>query len=240
MDNFVTGLSVLANKAKLDLSPEQINSLAQHWQLVKQANNSFNITAITDDQIAAEKHYLDCLLAVDQILAIAPKQAVDIGSGGGFPGIVLAIACPDTQWLLLEASAKKAAFLQQVIEELAINNATVLNDRAETAAHCPDLRAAFDLVTARAVSQLNILVEYALPLLKINGSFLAYKGPNINEEIADATKALELLGGKVAEITEKTLPDSADTRCLVRIVAATACPDKYPRRPGMPEKRPLS
>ncbi|MEG1998310.1 MAG: 16S rRNA (guanine(527)-N(7))-methyltransferase RsmG, partial [Clostridiales bacterium] len=133
MKKFALRLETLLRQVEIDLTPEQLALAAAHWDLVLEANGSFNITGITEEAAAAEKHYLDCLLAVPLVKEIKPKLAVDIGSGGGFPGLVLAIAVPDTRFLLLEASVKKAAFLEQAIETLALPNVRVLNMRAEKA-----------------------------------------------------------------------------------------------------------
>lgn len=165
-------------------------------------------------------------------------RIADIGSGGGFPGLVLAVCLPEAEFTLLEATGKKCGFLRDCAAELGLDNVTVLQLRAEEAGRLPELRFSFDLVTARAVAPLNVLAEYALPLLKQGGRLLAYKGPEYESEMAGAEQALKALDGAVANVSKFQLPSGGE-RAVVEIISLLNCAQKYPRRPGMPSKRPL-
>ena len=240
MDEFRKYLLAAAAAVSLPLEQELADRLACHWQLLLAANERFNITAITEPRAAAEKHYLDCLLAADKAARLLPwgGSAADIGSGGGFPGLIMAAACPDIRFTLIEAMGKKADFLTGTVAAMELANVTVRTMRAEEAGRHPELRGGFALATARAVAELAVLAEYALPLLAEDGVFLAMKGPGAGEELAAAAKALEILGGELTEKEEYVLPEGSGRTLLVfRKTAPT--PEKYPRRPGMPTKRPL-
>jgi len=201
------------------------------------------LTSITDREQAWERHIVECLrvaAVVNSIIAPAPElmeappQVLDLGSGGGLPGVVLAIARPDIRFTLLEATAKKAQFLSEVAERLGLLNVSVLPERAEiAAAHGAALRAKFALVTARAVAPLPVLLELAIPFLKVNGTLLAVKGERAQEELAQASRAVALLH---AEPTAQMRHPTA-TVMLFRKTSATA--HHYPRRPGEPKRKPL-
>ncbi len=239
MNEFGSLLQSLCLGQGLTLPESTIDRLALHWQLVREANRAFNLTAITQDGQAAEKHYLDSLLALPVLRQLAPQRVADIGSGGGFPGLVLAAACPELDFLLLEASAKKAAFLADCAARMELPRVQVQQLRAEKAGRDPLLRRSFDLVTARAVAHTAVLCEYALPLLRPGGRLLLYKGPGFPQEAAEAAHALAELNGSLGELRQYTLPQSGEQRILGQVIAGESCNEKYPRREGMPEKRPL-
>lgn len=223
----------------MEISPQQKEQLALHWQLVKQTNKQFNLTAITDDETSRVLHYEDSLQAYDELAALAPNSRVlDIGSGAGFPALVLATLLPQHSFFLLESTGKKCSFLQQAAAAMQLDNVSVLNMRAEDAGRDKSLRDTFDAVTARAVAALPTLSEYALPLLKPDGLLLAYKGVGAQQELAAAQNALQLLGGSLQQIKGSSL-SNGDARMLIIIAKSAATPDKYPRRNGMPLKRPL-
>ena len=241
MGNFSERLNEGARIAKLPLSNRLAGLLAQHWQLLQAANRRFNLTAIDDEQTAAEKHYLDCLIAAQLSDSLWPGDgyAADLGSGGGFPGLVLAAAYPARRFILLDSARKKTDFLNDCAAALDLANAEARPLRAEEAGQQPQLRGCFDCIMARAVAELAVLAEYALPLLRPGGIFLAWKGPEPQAEIAGAAQAMALLGGETRQILSYTLPFSAEGRSLVVIGKSGETPQKYPRRPGMPGKRPL-
>ena len=227
----------------ITLPDDQLETLAAYGELVLRANATMNLTAITEKDQVAEKHFLDAwqLLPVLKNLGMADtagKRSIDIGSGAGFPAIPLAIFLPDLQVTLLESMEKRCAFLRQTAEELQLNNITVVCDRAENWGR-GEGRAAYDMVTARAVARLNLLSEYALPLLKNGGYFCAYKGAKATEEISEAKNALALLGGGEAETHPYSLLEPGE-RCIVTVKKTGDTPEKYPRRVGVPEKKPLS
>ncbi|MCL1905689.1 MAG: 16S rRNA (guanine(527)-N(7))-methyltransferase RsmG [Clostridiales bacterium] len=242
-DTLLSGLFALG----LEIEASIPSALEAHWRLVADHAKRFNLTAIRDEREAALKHYLDCLLLLplarevlekNRIQGSASVLAADIGSGAGFPGLVLALAWPESSWLLLEATGKKCDFLRLCIEELHIKNARALPLRAEAAGHEPELRGQCALVTARAVAALPVLLEYALPLLAEGGIFFAAKGPALAEEEIASANALAVLGAQVCNKREFTLPDG-EKRVIASYRKITPTPNKYPRRAGMPEKRPL-
>lgn len=235
-------LKKAAAEAELKLSPDTMERLCLHWRLLMEANARFNITAITHEEAAAYLHYLDCLLAAEAAAeAVAelssPARCADIGSGGGFPGLVMAAAKPALSFTLIESANKKADFLAEAAKAMG-TDIQVEPLRAEEAGREEGLRNSFDLVTARAVAELSVLAEYALPLLKEGGVFLALKGPDPAEETENAARALEILGGSLEQVREYTLP-GGEKRTLLYIRKTAPTPEKYPRRPGMPTKKPL-
>jgi len=220
-----------------DIAEAHIQAFIKHAELIIEANQKFNLTAITDAEEMAVKHYLDsltCCLAVDFAGA---QRVCDVGSGAGFPGIPLAIIFPQTRFVLLEATQKKAAFLTDAINELGLKNCEVLADRAETAGRGP-LREAFDIVIGRGVSKLSVLTEYCLPLTKLGGQFLALRGKNGVEEAIACRAAIALFGGGETSLVRLNLTGAGE-RSIIIVSKRTSTADKYPRRPGMPEKKPL-
>ena len=221
----------------LGLTDKEKDLLQAHWALVAEADRRFNLTAVAEEE-AAEKHYRDCLAARQMLRGLDKgSRVLDLGSGAGFPGLVLACVCPELCFTLLDATAKKCDFLREAASALGLANVEVVCGRAEELGRGA-LRESFDLVTARAVASLRELVELALPLLKEGGSLLAMKGANWAEEVSEAQHALYELAGEVKESVEYTL-SGGDRRCLLLVAKAGPTPDKYPRRPGMPHKRPL-
>ena len=165
-------------------------------------------------------------------------SAVDVGSGAGFPGIPLSIMLPETRFTLMDALGKRVTFLRSVIDALGLN-AEAVHLRAEDAARDPALREHFDLAVARAVAPMNVLCEFLLPFARVGGRMLAMKGPNLDIELAEAENAIALLGGRVERVIDLPIPgrDWGHRGAWIEKIAPT--PDKYPRRAGMPEKRPL-
>ena len=229
----------LAAEAGLSLAEGLSARLDCHWQLLQQAHRQFNLTAITEPQAAAQKHYLDCLLAAELARPYAGGAAADLGSGGGFPGLVWAALQPQQPWTLIESAQKKAAFLRDCAAAMELPRLAVAAQRAEEAGRDPDCRGRFQLVTARAVAELAVLAEYALPLLAEGGVLAALKGPDPAEELAAAGQALALLGGTLEQVASYRLPRSGEGRTLIIVRKTASTPEKYPRRPGMPAKRPL-
>jgi len=216
------------------LSEEQISKFERYLDLLLKWNEKFNLTAITDRSEIEEKHFFDSLELV-KFFDIKNKNLLDVGSGAGFPGIPLAIAEPTLKVTLLEASGKKCNFLREVIKDLKLANVEVLQERAE---EC-DKREHFDIVTARAVKELNILLEISFHLVKVGGCFIAYKGPNANEELEHANGALKALGAEKPEIITYNLQKSQNPRVFLRIFKKRATQKKYPRRYGEIVNHPL-
>ncbi|MCX8063158.1 MAG: 16S rRNA (guanine(527)-N(7))-methyltransferase RsmG, partial [Anaerolineales bacterium] len=198
-----------------------------------------NLPAIRNPEMIRIKHFLDSLTCLLAIKEIAPWQIVDVGTGAGFPGLPLKIACPSLRLTLVESVRKKAMFCQMVIEALELGGVTVLNLRAEEMAQLPEHREHYDWAVARAVANLSTLAEYLLPLIRVGGVALAMKGETAPQEVQQAERAIELLGGRLRKLIPVHLPQVAEERYLVVVDKIAATPSLYPRKSGIPEKRPL-
>ena len=219
---------------RFGLNEEQISKFEKYLELLLEWNEKFNLTAITDKDEIEEKHFLDSLMLIE-FFGIGNKTLLDVGSGAGFPGIPLAIAEPSLKVTLLEANGKKVSFLKEVIKVLELPNVEVIQGRAEEL----KMREHFDVVTARAVKELNILLEISFHLLKVGGHFYAYKGPSAKEEYERAKGALKELGAAGPIILEYDLPKSKNSRVFLRILKRNETPKKYPRPYGEIVKHPL-
>ena len=221
------------------LDPDKIKSNYHYLELLLQANQRSNLTSITGWEEAVIKHLYDSLMLTEFADLSKTEQILDLGSGAGLPGIPLALAYPEQKVYLLEASKKKAEFLELAINKLNLANTLVLNERAENLAHHAGHRGMYDLVVARAVAELAVLLELAAPFCRKDGIFIAYKGPHFSSELNEAERALHLLGMEIDHITHYDLPLMMGARTLLIFRKTTETPPQYPRRPGITEKRPL-
>jgi 16S rRNA (guanine527-N7)-methyltransferase len=234
------GLKETAHKLiALRLTPRQMDAFTWYSAELREWNRQFNLTAITEPEGIEIRHFLDsltCLLAMD---TDSSDNVVDIGTGAGFPGLPLKIACPNMKLTLVEATRKKVEFCRHVVQRLDLEQVSVIHGRAEDVGRDQSHRQVYDLALARAVAPLPVLVEYLLPFLRVGGRAIAQKGETAHAEAHEAEAALGILGGRVSRLISVELPGVVETRYLVVIDKAAATPDKYPRRAGMPEKRPL-
>ena len=233
--NFEQFQDYCMNGLKLTLSASQMGAFVSYLALLKEWNVMFNLTAITDEEQIIEKHFLDSLLPLKYV-SIKERSLIDIGSGAGFPGVVLAIANPQAEIVLLEPNNKKARFLQTVKDNLHLDNVTIVVGRAETQ---NALRQKFDFAIARAVKQLNILLELAIPLLKVKGLFIAMKSQGASEEIIASKKAMQILKAKIVACHEDILPTDKDLRVNLLIVKNDTTPLRYPRIYSQISSKPL-
>lgn len=219
------------------LTDGQIRQLFRYLELIAEHNRRARLTAITRVREAVRLHILDSLLS---LRADIPQGAalIDVGSGAGLPGIPLAIARPDLSVTLLEAAARKAAFLEVAASTLALS-IVVVEARAETAAHDLRFRERFDVATARAVAPLPVLCEFTLPFVRPGGKAVLLKGPGVGRELAAGARAAGLLGGGPPGVIEDRLPGGI-RRSVVVIPKVTPTPSAYPRRSGLPSRRPLA
>ena len=230
-----------ATQLGIHLTGAQLEAFDQYSRLLIDWNQRINLTRIIDPVDIAHKHFLDSLSLVQAIpLDLDSKfSLIDVGSGAGFPGIPLKIVLPDFNLTLLEATNKKTIFLQHVVDQLRLENVTMLTARAEEAGRQPAQRGQYDLAVARAVAPLSVLAEYTLPLVKVGGWVIAQKGQHPAEEIKQAANALGILGGQVKHVVAVTIPGVSAARHLVLIQKIKPTPKFYPRRPGLPTKKPI-
>ena len=239
MSNFTKAMLERAAAAGIPLEQMQAEKFETYHRMLIEANARFNLTRVPDDEAEAiDRNYLDCIAPLALGLPEARASLIDVGSGAGFPGIPLAICLPETNIVLMDSLGKRVEFLESVIGELQLN-AQAVHLRAEDGARKPEYREAFDLATARAVAPLNLLCEYLLPFVRVGGQMLALKGPGLDEEIAAAQNAMKLLGGRFLRSDALPIPgrDWDHRAAWIEKVAPTS--EKYPRRAGKPEKRPL-
>lgn len=221
----------------LTLTAAQYDAFETYYRELMAWNARVNLTTITERDAVFVKHFLDSLSVAPFVRAA--HRVLDLGSGAGFPGLPLKLALPTLSMTLLEATGKKAAFLRHLIAQLDLRDISVAQARAEDAAHSPAQRAHYDVVVARAVAPLVTLLEYALPFVRQGGIFIAQKGVAVDEEIRAATYARAVLGGHVRAIAPVQLP-GLEQRHLVIVEKVAATPEQYPRRAGVPERRPLT
>ncbi|MBR6866043.1 MAG: 16S rRNA (guanine(527)-N(7))-methyltransferase RsmG [Bacilli bacterium] len=219
---------------RVELNEKTVERFKKYASLLKEWNEKMNLTAITDEPEIVEKHFYDCLLPTDHDL-LDDKLICDLGTGAGFPGMVWAIAYPKCVVTLVDATGKKCMFLNEVIKELNLTNAFVVNSRGEDL----DMREHFDIVTARAVAPLNILLEVCVPLIKEKGLMIAMKGAKGKEELADAKKAIQKLYLKVININEQALPNDEGVRYNIILKKEKKTEKRYPRSWADIQKKPL-
>lgn len=219
------------------ITPEQGNKFQAYLELLLEWNEKINLTAITDPEEVVEKHFIDSLTLAAHCKIKEGAKVADVGTGAGFPGLPLKLIRSDIQLTLLDGLNKRLVFLKEVCGALGIE-AEFLHKRAEEAGLDKKLRESFDVVTARAVAQLNVLSEYCLPLVKMKGYFVAMKGPGAEEELNAAKKALDLLGGRDVKQIPLTLP-TAGERNLIVVQKKAFTPKGYPRHGGTITKHPI-
>ena len=217
----------------------QVMSLITYEKELMEWNQKFNLTAIRDMESIRVKHFLDSFSCVLAWKANPPHRLIDVGTGAGFPGLVLKILYPNMKLTLVESVGKKAMFCQHIVSTLKLEDVDVIHKRAEDLGQNPIHREQYDWAVARAVAQLNVLSEYLIPLVKIGGKILAQKGESGPAEAQSAEKAMKLLGGKLEQLIPVNLPGVADDRYLIVMEKVAATPPKYPRKPGIPTKQPL-
>ena len=244
-----------ARELGLRLSVEHMAQFQRYYEELVEWNQRFNLTTVVGYDEVQLRHFLDslsCLLALPgwshEVMGsrlpfvYQPQdwQCLDVGAGAGFPGLPLKIVCPELRLTLLEATRKKVQFLVHVVDDLGLKGVEVIWDRAEALGQNPDYRERYDVVVARAVAELPVLSELCLPFCRIGGRFVAQKGPEAEQEVQAATQAVQRLGGAVRELKEVALPGQQERRVLVVIDKVASTPAAYPRRPGIPAKRPLA
>ncbi len=230
-----------AGELGIELTHRQLDQFEVYYRELVEWNRRMNLTAITGYVEVQVKHFLDSLTVCPAVSASFASSArvIDVGAGGGLPGLPLKLAFPEMHLALLESVGKKAAFLEHLVATLALPGVEVYKGRAEELAHRPELREAFDLVVTRGVARLPSLLEYTLPFCRPGGKVAVWKHGGIEQELAGSANALEVLGGRVGGVCPVEVTGLTDNRIIVVVEKVEATPAKYPRRPGLPGKRPL-
>ena len=223
----------------LCLSSKQMMQLTAYERELLKWNEKFNLTAIRDVDGIRAKHFLDSLSCTLAWKDQTPRRLIDVGTGVGFPGIVLKVLYPGMKLTLVESVGKKANFCTHIVQTLGLENVEILSARAEDVGQNSAHREKYDWAVARAVANLSVLSEYLLPLVERNGTMLAQKGESGPAEAQSAEQAMKMLGGKLRQLIPVNLPGVADDRYLVLVEKVAATPHNYPRKPGIPAKTPL-
>ena len=223
----------------LRLGAAQLEALTVLERELLDWNRKFNLTALRDTASVRTRHFLDSLSCAAAWGPRPPHRLVDVGTGAGFPGLPLKIVYPSMRLTLVESVGKKAMFCEHMVRLLALENVQVIKSRAEDVGCMPDHRESYDCAVARAVAEMRVLGEYLLPLVRMGGTAIAMKGESGPAEAQSSEKALRLLGGRLSRVIPVNLPGIADERYLVVVEKSAATPPRYPRKAGMPLKRPL-
>lgn len=223
----------------VELNDTQIAQFIKYYEILVEWNSFMNLTGITEYEEVVQKHFVDSLVLSKAIDVDQIESLIDVGTGAGFPGIPLKIAYPHLQVTLLDSLQKRIKFLDEVVNQLGLENVETIHGRAEDFAKPSMKRESYDVCVSRAVANLSSLSEYCLPYVKLGGCFVPYKSGKVDEELAEAKKAVFLLGGKIEEEVKFDLPDSDISRSLIKIRKVSATPKKYPRKSGMATKEPI-
>ena len=223
----------------LNYTDEIERKFNEYKELLLEWNKKINITRIENDEEIYIKHYLDSVILLDSNNKNMDKKIIDVGTGGGFPGLPLKIVNDNFKLTLLDSLRKRTDFLQLVADSLKLKDVEVIHGRAEDFGQDVKYREKYDICVSRAVAPLNILCEFCLPFVKVGGFFAAYKSENISEEIVESKNAIEKLGGKVVDTKIIKIPNSDITRKIVIIEKIKKMENMYPRKAGTPAKKPL-
>ena len=220
---------------------ELTDRLHTYYVSLIEKNKQVNLTAITEWKDVVEKHFLDSLslLLFRTPEMLSGKKILDLGTGAGFPGIPLALALPDTHFVLTDSLRKRTVFLEEMREKLSLSNVSILHARAEDLGRDEDFREQFDVVVSRAVAKLSVLSEYCLPFVKVDGFFCPYKAEEMTEEAKEAVFAIKELGGELLSTEKFVVPTTDLHRSILFIRKNRPTPLRYPRKAGTPEKSPI-
>ena len=231
-----TILSEGLTRLSIPFTDDTLHKFRIYYSLLSERSQQMNLTAISGEGDVARLHLLDCAAVLNHF-SFTGKRALDVGSGAGFPGLVLKLLCPDLSLTLLDSTHKRVLFQQEVCEALELSDVTCLHLRAEEAP--VSMRESFDVVISRAVARLNLLAELCLPFVSLGGSFLAMKGPAAEEERRESVSAIRLLGGGEPVLVRYEVPGLDAERTLVQSIKEHSTPAKYPRRFSQMKKQPL-
>ena len=235
-EEFIKKLDENIKKMNINLSNSELEKFYKYKELLIEWNSKINLTAIVDDIDIINKHFVDSIIINKYV---NKEKVIDIGTGAGFPGIPLKIINDKLEVTLLDSLNKRVNFLNIVINELNLNNIEAIHGRAEEVFKNKKYREMYDIATSRAVAQLNVLVEYMLPAVKVGGTCICMKGNNIKEELDKSRKAIKVLGGKLEKVEEFVIPNTDYKRNIIIIKKEKSTPIKYPRKAGIPSKEPI-
>lgn len=226
------------NQLNIQIKDEQADALLSFMDILLEANKHINLTSITEPEDFILKHIVDSLIMLSKDYVKEGIKVLDLGTGGGFPGIPLKILYPEIQITLVDSVGKKLKFIDDAARNLGIK-VELVHERAENLGKNKKYREKYDIVISRAVANMQTLSELCLPLVKVDGLMIASKGPKYNEELDTAKNAMKILGGQVKSIEDCTIPIAELERHVIIIEKTNATPAAYPRKPGMPNKNPL-
>ena len=232
-------LQTALEQLNIPYTEETIEKYRLYMEGIIEWNEKVNLTSITDRDEFIKLHFIDSIMSVPTEEFQKAKKIIDVGTGGGFPGIPLALAAPDKEFVLMDSLNKRIKIINQLCEEIGITNVTAVHARAEELAKNKAHRQKYDLCVSRAVANLSTLSEYCLPFIKQGGWFLSYKGPDTDKELADAKKAIKILGGQIDREELASLESSGLEHKIIFIKKVKDTPAKYPRKAGTPSKDPL-
>lgn len=228
-----------AKKLNIELSESQLDQFIAYKNLLQEWNEKMNLTAITEDREVITKHFLDCMTIHKALDMNTDYKVIDIGTGAGFPGLVIKIAFPHVKVVLVDALKKRLNFLETVISELGLTQIECVHARAEDLGKNKAYREAFDICASRAVANLAVLSEYTLPFVKVGGYLIALKGQKLEEELEQGKKAIHILGGQLEEVVDTGVPFTDLNHKIAKIKKVKVTAAKYPRKAGEPTKMPL-
>ncbi len=233
-------LNTLLKKLNITVTNLQIEQFMDYYEMLIERNKVMNLTAITEYEEVLSKHFIDSLSLIKILDIDREIKVLDMGTGAGFPGIPLKIAFPKINVVLMDSLNKRVNFLNEVIDELKLKDIAAVHGRAEDFAKKDNYREKFDICVSRAVAKLSTLSEYCIPYVKVEGYFISYKAGNIQNELENAKKAIEVLGGSLEQTVSFRLPDTEMERTLIKIKKISPTPKVYPRNAGKPAKEPIN
>lgn len=238
MDN-IKILKDALEKLNIEAADSRLSAFKTYMDGILELNSSINLTAITDPGEFIIKHYVDSAVCLNYEEYKGAKRIIDVGTGAGFPGIPLAILSEDKEFVLMDSLNKRLKIIDKLSSEAGITNVTTIHARAEELARNKEHREKYDLCVSRAVANLATLSEYCLPFIKTGGWFMAYKGPDADEEIRVASKAIEVLGGRIEEVRDAKMEEYGISHRIVLIKKVRSTPKTYPRKAGTPSEKPI-
>lgn len=237
IEEFKNEMRFYLKELNVDLSENQLEQFYDYMNILTEWNKVMNLTAITEPNEIIIKHFVDSLTILDKIEN--KKVIIDVGTGAGFPGIPIKIACPEVKVVLLDSLNKRIKFLNEVIDKLKLENIEAVHGRAEDYGRDKNYREKYDVAIARAVAPLNILLEYLMPFVKVKGICLCMKAVNTDEEIENSKRGVKLLGGDKISIDDFSIPNADIARRIIKIEKSKSTDKRYPRKAGTPSKEPL-